>query len=129
MILSFDYEDLVVKWLSEDVVEVFWIRFLIVNLVDEEGGNGDDDDFFGFDDDDEDDEGDGVFEDFEIGEVYGGDGDEDEDEDGDEDESEELLEVSLEVECEKNVCCKEEFKLCFEEEDCEGFKNDKVVVR
>ncbi|VBB76979.1 Putative Ribosome biogenesis protein BMS1 homolog [Podospora comata] len=126
---SFDYEDLAAKWSSEDAVEALRTRFSTANLVDEEGRNGDDDDFSGLDDDDEDDEGDGAFEDLETGEAHGGDGDEDEDEDGDEDESEEPPEASLEAEREKNARRKEELKLRFEEEDREGFKNDKAVAR
>lgn len=121
----FDYAELSARWSSEDAVEALRTRFATANLLDEEGGDEDgEDDEDGFGDDDEDDEGDGAFEDLETGETHGP----DDDEDGEE-ESNEEPEVSLEAEREKNARRKEELKLRFEEEDREGFKNDKAVAR
>ena len=125
----FDYEQLAAKWSSGDAVEALRSKFATANLLDDEGGDddGDEDDMDGFGGEDEDDEGDGAFEDLETGETHGG--DEDEDEDEDEDKSEEEPADNLEAEREKNARRKEELKLRFEEEDREGFKNDKAVAR
>ncbi|KAH6856837.1 hypothetical protein B0I37DRAFT_368488 [Chaetomium sp. MPI-CAGE-AT-0009] len=119
----FDYEDLAAKWSNEDAVEALRTRFATANLVDEDGGDEelDEDDEDGFGDEDEDDEGDGAFEDLETGESHGLGQDE---EKGDEEPEE-----SLEAEREKNARRKEELRLRFEEEDREGFKNDKAVAR
>ncbi|KAK4191950.1 putative ribosome biogenesis protein BMS1 [Podospora australis] len=119
----FDYEQLAAKWSSEDAVEALRSKFATANLVDEEGGDGEDgEDFDGFDEGDDDDEGDGAFEDLESGETHGGEG-------KDEAESDEPPEATLEAEREKNARRKEELKLRFEEEDREGFKNDKAIAR
>ncbi|KAM7222676.1 ribosome biogenesis protein [Rhypophila decipiens] len=127
----FDYKDLAAKWSAEDSLEMLRKRFATANLLDEnDGGEGDDDDEgsgFG-DEDDEDDEGDGAFEDLETGETHGGDGSDDGDGEEDEEE-EENPEKSLEAEREKNARRKEELKLRFEEEDREGFNNDKAIAR
>ncbi|KAL2130437.1 hypothetical protein VTI74DRAFT_6383 [Chaetomium olivicolor] len=119
----FDYEELTAKWSNEDAVEALRSKFATASLLDEEGGDdgGDDDDEDPFGDGDEDDEGDGAFEDLETGETHG--------HDGDAEKSEEEPEISLEAEREKNARRKEELKLRFEEEDREGFKNDKAVAR
>ncbi|KAK4159189.1 hypothetical protein QBC43DRAFT_132000 [Cladorrhinum sp. PSN259] len=120
LIPRFNYEELAAKWSSEDAVEALRAKFATANLADGEGE--DDEDFDGFDEgDDEDDEGDGAFEDLEAEE-----GEEGEDEKG---ETEEPAETSLEAEREKNARRKEELKLRFEEEDREGFKNDKAIAR
>ncbi|KAK4158098.1 ribosome biogenesis protein bms1 [Chaetomidium leptoderma] len=120
----FDYEELAAKWSKEDAVEALRNRFATANLLDEEDGGEDDgdDDEDGFGGEDEDDEGDGAFEDLETGETHGPEEDEDK-------RDEEVPEVSLEAEREKNARRKEELKLRFEEEDREGFKNDKAVAR
>ncbi|KAK4223761.1 ribosome biogenesis protein bms1 [Podospora fimiseda] len=119
LIPRFDYEELAAKWSSEDTVEALRAKFATANLADGEGD--DDEDFDGFDEgDDEDDEGDGAFEDLEA--------EDGEERDGKE-ESEEPAEISLEAEREKNARRKEELKLRFEEEDREGFMNDKAVAR
>ncbi|KAL2200327.1 hypothetical protein P885DRAFT_28733 [Corynascus similis CBS 632.67] len=123
----FDYEDLATRWSNQDAVEALRSRFATANLLDGEGGDDEsgDDDEDGFGDDD--DEGDGAFEDLETGEMHGPDN-EDEESDGEPEETEEP-EVSLEAEREKNARRKEELKLRFEEEDREGFNNDKAVAR
>jgi ribosome biogenesis protein BMS1 len=128
----FDYQELSARWSNEDAVEALRSRFATANLVDEEGGDEElgDDDEDGFGDEDEDDEGDGAFEDLEAGETHGA--EEDGEEDGEESEgekSDEEPEANLEAEREKNARRKEELKLRFEEEDREGFKNDKAVAR
>jgi ribosome biogenesis protein BMS1 len=119
----FDYEELAAKWSNQDAVEALRSRFATANLLDEEGGDEEfgDDDEEGFGDEDEDDEGDGAFDDLETGETHGP------EKDGEK--SDEEPEISLEAEREKNARRKEELKLRFEEEDREGFKNDKAVAR
>ncbi|KAH6635592.1 hypothetical protein B0J18DRAFT_448256 [Chaetomium sp. MPI-SDFR-AT-0129] len=123
----FDYEDLAAKWSNTDAVEALRSRFATANLLDEDGADDDfgdeDGDEDGFGDEDEDDEGDGAFEDLETGESHGL--DQEEEEGGSDEEPEE----SLEAERAKNARRKEELKLRFEEEDREGFKNDKAVAR
>lgn len=116
---GFDYEQLAAKWSNQDAVEALRSRFSTANLVDEEGGDEDgaEDDEDGFGDENEDDEGDGAFEDLETGESHGPEHKEDE------------PEMSLEAERERNARRKEELKLRFEEEDREGFKNDKASAR
>ncbi|KAK4454372.1 ribosome biogenesis protein bms1 [Podospora aff. communis PSN243] len=118
VIPRFDYEELAAKWSNEDAVESLRAKFATANLLDEDGNDdgGEDDEMGG--DEDDDDEGDGAFEDLEA-------------EDGDEENEEEeaVPEVSLEAEREKNARRKEELKLRFEEEDREGFANDKAVAR
>ncbi|KAK0715647.1 hypothetical protein B0H67DRAFT_601151 [Lasiosphaeris hirsuta] len=117
----FNYEELSAKWSRQDAVEALRSRFATANLVDEEGGEDDDDmgDDMG---DDDDDEGDGAFEDLEAD---GNDGA------GEESDAEPVAEpeASLEAEREKNARRKEELKLRFEEEDREGFKNDRAIAR
>lgn len=109
----YDYEELAAKWSQEDSIEALRSRFATSNLLDEDG-DGDDDDGDGDSQDDgedgDDDEGDGAFEDLETGEQH-------------------VPEKSIEEEREKNARRKEELKLRFEEEDREGFKNDKAVAR
>lgn len=115
---KFDYERLASYWSHEENIEALRKKFTTATLLDDDEG-GDDDDFEGFgsgDDEDgedgeDDDEGDGAFEDLETGEKHG------------------PTEESLEAEREKNARKKEELKLRFEEEDREGFKNDKANAR
>ncbi|EON97708.1 putative gtp binding protein bms1 protein [Phaeoacremonium minimum UCRPA7] len=110
----FDYEELASYWNDEDNVEALRQKFTTSNLLgedgddDEEGSGGSE----GGDEDDDNDEGDGVFEDLETGEQHGA-----------------VEPESLEAEREKNARRKEELKLRFEEEDREGFKNDKAIAR
>lgn len=115
----FDYEELASYWSNEDSIEALRKKFTTATLLDDEEG-GDDDDFEGFGSgdedeedgaDDDDDEGDGAFEDLETGEKHG------------------PAEENLEAEREKNARRKEELKLRFEEEDREGFNNDKANAR
>ncbi|KAI0158398.1 hypothetical protein BJ166DRAFT_483067 [Pestalotiopsis sp. NC0098] len=106
----YDYEQLSAKWSVTDNVELLRQRFTTATL--NEGG-GDDDEFSGFD---EDDEGDGEFEDLETGEKHGG-------------AAEAPPAENLEDERAKNARRKEELKLRFEEEDREGFANDKANAR
>ena len=123
IIPRFDYEALSAKWSNQDAVEALRSRFATANLLD--GGDGEEGDGDEMDGDgDDDDEGDGAFEDLEAD-----DGDEDGDEDDAEDEDDAKPEANLEAEREKNARRKEELKLRFEEEDREGFTNDKAVAR
>lgn len=125
MIPDFDYEELEKKWSVEDNIETLRRRFATADLLKEKkGGDGSDDgsgsDFEGIDSDDE---GDGDFQDLEAEEAKGGaDGEDDEEKSEDE-------ETTLEKEREKNAKRKEELKLRFEEEDREGFNNDKAIAR
>ncbi|KAF9870091.1 AARP2CN domain-containing protein [Colletotrichum karsti] len=113
----YDYEDLAAKWSQQASVEALRRRFTTASLRD--GGDDEDgedeDEFDGIDDEDEDDEGDGVFEDLETGEQHGP--------------EEATEEKDFEDEREKNAKRKEELKLRFEEEDREGFMNDKANAR
>ncbi|CAI9631638.1 gtp binding protein bms1 [Alternaria burnsii] len=115
---KFNYQELEEKWEDEENVEALMSRFATGHM---NGKGGDDDeendDFEGFD---EDDEGDGEFEDLETGEKHGG----ETEETGAEAEAN-----SIEAEREKNARRKEELKLRFEEEDREGFMNDKADAR
>jgi ribosome biogenesis protein BMS1 len=113
----FDYQALAAKWSNEDAVEALRSRFATANLLDGERDQDDDDDGEdGVGDEDGDDEGDGAFEDLETGETHGP-------------EEPEQPAESLEAEREKNARRKEELKLRFEEEDREGFNNDKAIAR
>ncbi|KAK1518196.1 AARP2CN domain-containing protein [Colletotrichum paranaense] len=113
----YDYQDLAAKWSQAAAVEALRKRFTTAGMRDDDGD--DDDEFDGIDDDeeDEDDEGDGVFEDLETGEQHGGDAEEPTEKE------------AFDTEREKNAKRKEELKLRFEEEDREGFMNDKANAR
>ncbi|KAF2747903.1 DUF663-domain-containing protein [Sporormia fimetaria CBS 119925] len=113
----YDYQELEEKWEDEENIEALKSRFAIGHASGK-GGDEDreDEDFEGFD---EDDEGDGEFEDLETGEKFGGDEKEDEKDEA----------KTIEDEREKNARRKEELKLRFEEEDREGFMNDKTEGR
>lgn len=120
----YDYEELAAKWSNEDAVDALRKKFATSSLLDGEDGDadgGDDDDEDAFGAEDEDDEGDGAFEDLEAEEAQAA--------DEAEEVTEEAPETSLEAEREKNARRKEELKLRFEEEDREGFKNDKAMAR
>ncbi|KAL5117817.1 Glycoside hydrolase 2 (Mannanase, beta-galactosidase) [Pleosporales sp. CAS-2024a] len=115
---QYDYEELAERWGDEENIEALRSRFASGHM---KGKGGDDEendeDFEGFD---EDDEGDGEFEDLETGEKFGG-------EESKSDVDEEAK--SIEEERERNAKRKEELKLRFEEEDREGFMNDKANGR
>ncbi|KAK0124735.1 Glycoside hydrolase 2 (Mannanase, beta-galactosidase) [Cadophora gregata f. sp. sojae] len=102
-----DYDELELKWTTGDAVETLRRRFATADLLSEQKGDesGSDDG----DGEDSDDEGDGEFQDLEA--------------------EEEEKPDDLEAEREKNAKRKEELKLRFEEEDREGFNNDKAVAR
>lgn len=116
---TFDYERLASYWSHEENIEALRKKFTTATILDDDEGGDDDDDFEGFGsgddevdgDGDDDSEGDGVFEDLETGEKHG------------------PAEENLEAEREKNARRKEELKLRFEEEDREGFNNDKAKAR
>lgn len=116
---AYDYEALEEKWEDEEAVESLMSRFASGHMSGKDGDeDGEEGDFEGFD---ENDEGDGEFEDLETGEKFGG---REEKEEGSEDEAQ-----TLEEERAKNARRKEELKLRFEEEDREGFMNDKSGAR
>lgn len=110
---SFDYKSLQDKWEDDDYCENMKRRFASDRSLGK-SKNGEDDDFEGFD---EEDEGDGAFEDLETGETFGP------EHNG---KSEQDEAATIEEEREKNARKKEELKLRFEEEDREGFANDKT---
>ncbi|KAH8596175.1 hypothetical protein B0O99DRAFT_621199 [Bisporella sp. PMI_857] len=103
-----DYDEMEAKWSIGDNVEALRRRFATTDLLrDQKSGSGSDGEDDGEDDDD--DEGDGEFEDLETGEEH--------------------KPSDLEAEREKNARRKEELKLRFEEEDREGFNNDKANAK
>ncbi len=114
---SYDYDELEKKWTDDENIEALRSRFASASLFDRKGeddGGGGDKEF------NDADEGTGEFEDLETGEsrtapqtdvVPNGE-----------------IE-SLDAEREKNARRKEELKLRFEEEDREGFGNDKTDER
>ncbi|KID79028.1 Ribosome biogenesis protein bms1 [Metarhizium brunneum] len=114
---DYDYDDLAAKWAERDNIEALRRRFTTSGLGGDDDGEegevdgGDDDDFGGFGDDD--DEGDGVFEDLEAEPA----------------EKEQETAEDIAAERERNAKRKEELKQRFEEEDREGFLNDKANAR
>ncbi|CAI6334080.1 unnamed protein product [Periconia digitata] len=118
---NFDYAALEEKWEDEETIEAFKGRFVGGHTSGKDGSGDegeDDEEFDGFD---EDDEGDGAFEDLETGETFG----------GEKQSNGEVQEDADDIadEREKNAKRKEELKLRFEEEDREGFMNDKADGR
>ena len=107
-----DYDLLEARWSVEDNVAALRHRFATADLLGEKisagSGSGSGSDEEG-DEDADDDEGDGEFQDLETGEEHKPD--------------------DLDAEREKNAQRKEELKLRFEEEDREGFNNDKANAR
>lgn len=111
---EYDYEDLAAKWAERDNIEALRRRFTTSAMGgddDDEDGGEDDGDFDGFGDDD--DEGDGVFEDLEAEPA----------------EKKPDAAEDIAAEREKNAKRKEELKQRFEEEDRDGFLNDKANAR
>ena len=106
-----DYDQLEAKWAVEDNIETLRRRFATADLLKGKSNANESDDGSGEDgeEDDDDDEGDGEFQDLETGKVHRGE--------------------DIEAEREKNARRKEELKLRFEEEDREGFNNDKANAR
>ena len=118
---KYDYQALAQKWTSPDAIENLRRRFASANLSRETRRNGEIGGEMSEDDDgDDSDEGDGDFEDLEAGEEGAS--------------SSIKVDASnepdlIEAEREKNARRKEELKLRFEEEDREGFANDKSNER
>ncbi|KAL7804411.1 hypothetical protein V8C43DRAFT_267854 [Trichoderma afarasin] len=119
---EYDYEDLAAKWASQENIEALKKKF----TSGKRNGGGDDDDedgeFGGFDDEedgdgdegDEDSEGDGEFEDLEADPQSA---------------PQQQTAEEIQSEREKNAKRKEELKARFEEEDRDGFMNDKAKAR
>ncbi|KKA27555.1 hypothetical protein TD95_002399 [Thielaviopsis punctulata] len=122
---KYDYEQLAAKWADSDNIEELGRRFAAAASLGNDENNGDDDeeDPFG----DSNDEGDGAFEDLETGEVHGP-GAAAAAAAASEPAEQETAE-DIEAERERNAKRKEELKLRFEEEDREGFFNDKAKAR
>lgn len=110
---EYDYEDLATKWAEEKNLEVLRSRFATGDRSRRNDGGEDDEEFDGFDD--EDDEGDGAFEDLEAT----GEGEQPQQQSADD----------IAAEREANARRKEELKQRFEEEDRDGFLNDKANAR
>ncbi|POR39490.1 Ribosome biogenesis protein bms1 [Tolypocladium paradoxum] len=108
----YDYEDLAAKWAERDNVEALRRKFTTADRGREYGDDEDDGGDDGEDGDDKSDEGDGVFEDLEATDAPPQPSVED-----------------IAAEREKNAKRKEELKMRFEEEDREGFLNDKANAR
>ena len=112
----YDYEDLAAKWAAEDRISALRQRFTTGRFrrdgddVDNEEGDDDDDGEGLLDDDDE---GDGKFEDLEA----------------EADPQQQQSAEDIATEREQNAKRKEELKQRFEEEDREGFLNDKANAR
>ncbi|TVY50693.1 Ribosome biogenesis protein bms1 [Lachnellula cervina] len=104
-----DYDELEARWSVEENVEALRQRFATADLLKEKAAKGSGSDDSDAEEEDEDDEGDGEFQDLETGEEHKAD--------------------EIEAEREKNARRKEELKLRFEEEDPEGFNNDKAKAR
>ncbi len=119
MIPDFNYEELEKKWSVEDNIEALRRRFATADLLKEKADGDDGEEFEGINSDD--DEGDGDFQDLEA--------EEEKEKANSEEEKEEDEETTLQAEREKNARRKEELKLRFEEEDREGFNNDKAIAR
>lgn len=117
MIPKYNYGELESKWEDAGNLEALRSRFASAkpNKGDGDDEASDDEDGFG----DTDDEGDGEFEDLEAGEAG----------EAPSGEAKTKPEASIEAEREKNAKRKEELKLRFEEEDREGFNNDKANSR
>ena len=113
----FDYEALAKKWSDQENIETLRQRFATANLTKEHNGEQNSQ---ANSEDDDNSEGDGEFEDLEaagaddVQPLNGGTG---------------TPVLSIEEEREKNARRKEELKLRFEEEDREGFMNDKANER
>lgn len=118
---DYDYQDLAAKWAEEENMEALRRKFTAADLS--RSGNGDDDgeSWNGASDAEGDDsEGDGEFEDLEAEEGDGG------------GKAKEVAQPSaddIEAEREKNARRKEELRQRFEEEDRDGFLNDKANAR
>jgi ribosome biogenesis protein BMS1 len=123
---EYDYEDLAAKWAAQENIEALKTKF--TKGKSRRNGDGDDDDedgeFGGFDDEDEggdggeggeDSEGDGEFEDLEA--------------DPKPSAPQQQSADAIQAEREKNAKRKEELKARFEEEDRDGFMNDKSKAR
>lgn len=116
MIPQYDYEELSEKWQDEDLLDEIRRRFVRARLATGANATGEDDDEdedAAIDGDDNSDEGDGDFEDLEA------------EAETEAEITSEDPEAALEAERSRNAKRKEELKLRFEEEDREGFANEK----
>ncbi|OAA61405.1 Ribosome biogenesis protein BMS1/TSR1 [Cordyceps fumosorosea ARSEF 2679] len=113
---DYDYQDLATKWAEEEQMEALRRRFTAADMS--RGGGDDDGESWNGASDAEDSEGDGEFEDLEA-----------EDGEGKSKVVEQPTAEDIEVEREKNARRKEELRQRFEEEDRDGFLNDKANAR
>ncbi|OAA45788.1 Ribosome biogenesis protein BMS1/TSR1 [Beauveria brongniartii RCEF 3172] len=115
---DYDYQDLAAKWAEEEQMEALRRRFTAADMSRRDGGDdGDGESWNGASDADEDSEGDGEFEDLEA-------------EEGSKTQTvAQPTPEDIEAEREKNARRKEELRQRFEEEDRDGFLNDKANAR
>lgn len=116
---DYDYQDLAAKWAQEENIAALRRRFTTADLHRGEDGDGDDGESWDGASGGEDSEGDGEFEDLEAEE---GDG-------SAKPAPAPPAPEDLEAEREKNARRKEELRQRFEEEDRDGFLNDKATER
>ena len=114
----YNYEELEKKWSDQANLEALRKRLIPVNLSQDQVDSLEADGVLDDDQIDENGEGDGEYEDLETGEKHPAAKSTVEDES-----------ISIEAERERNARKKEELKLRFEEEDREGFYNDKANAR
>ncbi|EGX92923.1 ribosome biogenesis protein (Bms1), putative [Cordyceps militaris CM01] len=112
---DYDYQDLATKWAEEEHMEALRRKFTTADLS-RRNGDGDDGESWNGASDAEDSEGDGQFEDLEAG-------------DGQPAAAAQPTAEDIEAEREKNARRKEELRQRFEEEDRDGFLNDKANAR
>lgn len=117
MIPLYDYKQLERKWSDPETFNALKQSISAMGLRHRRQADDEHDEFDGESGDE--DEGDGAFEDLETGKVFEGKGSKPGQKEPD----------SMETEREKNARRKEELKLRFEEEDREGFLNDKSNAR
>ncbi|TQV98810.1 hypothetical protein V2A60_007492 [Cordyceps javanica] len=117
---DYDYQDLATKWAEEEQMEALRRKFTAADMSRRGGGDDDEDgeSWNGASDAGEDSEGDGEFEDLEAGEG-----------EGKTTVVEQPTAEDMEAEREKNARRKEELRQRFEEEDRDGFLNDKANAR
>lgn len=116
---EYDYQDLATKWAEEEQMEALRRKFTAADMSRRDGGDDEDGESWnGASDAEGDSEGDGEFEDLEAAEG-----------EGKTKTVEQPSAEDIEAEREKNARRKEELRQRFEEEDRDGFLNDKANAR
>ncbi|OAR00078.1 hypothetical protein LLEC1_05382, partial [Akanthomyces lecanii] len=115
---EYNYPDLAAKWAEEEQMEALRRKFTAADMSRRDAGDDDGESRNGASDAEEDSEGDGEFEDLEASEG-----------EGKTKAVEQPSAEDIEAEREKNARRKEELRQRFEEEDRDGFLNDKANAR